>query len=103
MNEIIKKLIEIENNAKGITKQTDEKKESLNSLIDTNLKNIQDDIDKKLRDNIFDLKSELYRMSEVKIKEIKENGEKTYNNLKLYFDSNHENIENKIFNSIVGR
>lgn len=103
MENVIQELIKIENHAKDITRETEEKRKNIDALIESHIKEIQKQIDEKIAEQVRKINQNMIKESEIKLQQIKEDSQKQRNLLNEEYENNHIKIEKELFDFIIGR
>lgn len=102
METIINKIIEIDRQAEERLNQAENKKNEISIITKNECKNLET----KLYNDAEKRIAEIERINRDEFEKISESLTKEYadkmKNMDIYFEKNHENIENKMFNEIVG-
>lgn len=101
MENVIQELVKIESHAKEITRETEEKRKNIDSLIENRIEEIQNKIDTRLSKEIQKINQTAIKDAESKIQEIKENTQKQIDLLNKEYESNHIDIEKSLFDFII--
>lgn len=100
---IIDRLIQIEESAHNITKDIEEKEESLPALIQKEGMEIEARFKAEYEKKSAEIKALKQKECESKIAEVEKDSAARYKKLDEYFEKNHQTWESDIFNSIIGR
>lgn len=100
MEEIIKKIIEIDNNAKAIVKDENNKKINIEEAIEEEFNTQKVVIDLEYKDEINKKKNERIELLESKKREINENLKLEIDKIQNFYNENSERIVASIVNSI---
>jgi len=103
MEEIIKRIIEIEHEAQSIMKDGNEQAEKIRMDTIEKLKDLENNITEMSNQKIEQLKNEIRSEADEKIRRINENIDKRIQAMEVYVGNNRETWENQIFNRILGR
>lgn len=100
MEDILKKIIEIDNNAKSIVKEEKNKKLNIENVIEESFNTTKVVIDLEYKDEINKKKEEKQLQLEEKKREINNNLQLELNKIKNDYNENEKNIIASIVNSI---
>lgn len=100
MEEIIKKIIEIDNNAKAIIKDESNKKQNIDEAIEEEFNTQKAVIDLEYKDEINKKKNEKNALFENKKNEINENLKLEINKIQNFYNENSEKIIASVVESI---
>lgn len=100
MEDILKKIIEIDNNAKAIVKEEKNKKLNIGNVIEESFNTTKVVIDLEYKDEINKKKEEKQLQLEEKKREINNNLQLELNKIKNDYNENEKNIIASIVNSI---
>ena len=103
MEEVIKKIIEIEHEAQNILEGGYRQVEKIRMNTLNKLKELENNITEMTNHKIEELRQRIRSEADEKIQNIKETTEKRIQAMEVYVKNNRETWENQIFNRILGR
>lgn len=103
MEEIIKKIIEIEHEAQNIMAGGDKQVEKIRKDTGEKLKSLEENITEMSNHKIEELRQKIRSEADEKIRKINETTDKRIQALEAYVENNRETWENQIFDRILGR
>jgi len=103
MEEVIKKIIEIEHEAQNILEGGYRQVEKIRMNTLNKLKELENNITEMTNHKIEELRQRIRSEADEKIQNINETTEKRIQAMEVYVKNNRETWENQIFNRILGR
>jgi len=103
MEEIIKKIIEIEHEAQNIMAGGYKQVEKIRKDTGEKLKSLEENITEMSNHKIEELRQKIRSEADEKIRKINETTDKRIQALEAYVENNRETWENQIFDRILGR
>jgi len=103
MEEIIKRIIDIEHEAQNILAGGYKQVEIIRKHTDEKLKSLEESITEMSNHKIEELRQKVRSEADEKIKSINEGTDKRMKALETYVENNRETWEDQIFNRILGR
>ena len=103
MEEVIRKIIEIEHEAQNLVAQGYAQREKIRLSTHEELKSMEKNIQDMADQKIIQLKQASRRETDEKLRKIKENTENKIRILEEYVEKNRDSWENQIFSRIIGR